>query len=250
MDKLNKIQNQALRLSIGVRISTPINSLMAETGVTPLKLRFDELSNRYAIKILSLTSSTPAKALDRLINLMSNKRRCPAYDNSFPLLKAYKKFDQFRNLIHSHRLPIPYQFPYEIRWHKPDIDLVSGRELQGLTPEDTSNNFSTMSNQKFGNYTHFFTDGSKSPQDDQKVGIGVYCPQLNLEISLTISNHASIFTLKGTGIIKAIDLTSIYNIEKAVIFTDSLSVLQAINNLDLDKNSYSTNNPTKTKKRR
>ncbi|CAD6223248.1 GSCOCG00011735001-RA-CDS [Cotesia congregata] len=77
MDKLNKIQNAGMRFAIGARISTPINSLTAETGLTPIKLRFDELTNRYILKAFSLENSTITQELDKLSDILNKKKRSP-----------------------------------------------------------------------------------------------------------------------------------------------------------------------------
>ena len=53
-DKLNKLQYQAIRLAMGYRTSTPINLMLAESCVTTLSMRSKNLSNIFAIKMISL----------------------------------------------------------------------------------------------------------------------------------------------------------------------------------------------------
>ncbi|CAD6233143.1 GSCOCG00012246001-RA-CDS, partial [Cotesia congregata] len=64
--KLEKVQNKAIRTSMGLRISTPINSMMAEGGEIPLKIRLKDLSDRYTLKSLSTTNNPVINTLRTL----------------------------------------------------------------------------------------------------------------------------------------------------------------------------------------
>ncbi|KYQ54411.1 hypothetical protein ALC60_06700, partial [Trachymyrmex zeteki] len=66
---LQVIQNQALRLCFGYRISTPLNVIFAETIEPPLKFRFWLLVSRYFLKICSITDHPAVSKLHELCDL-------------------------------------------------------------------------------------------------------------------------------------------------------------------------------------
>jgi ribonuclease HI len=78
---------------------------------------------------------------------------------------------------------------------------------------------------------HFpiFTDGSK---DDGKVG----CAAISKlhQSKLRLPNNATIFSAEAKAIDLALNFISQYNEEKFIIFSDSLSVLQSINNRNME----------------
>ncbi|CAG5082657.1 Protein of unknown function [Cotesia congregata] len=63
-NKLEKLQNKAIRTCMGLRVSTPINSMMAEGHEIPLKIRLKDLSDRYILKSSGITNNPVTKTLD------------------------------------------------------------------------------------------------------------------------------------------------------------------------------------------
>jgi ribonuclease HI len=73
-----------------------------------------------------------------------------------------------------------------------------------------------------------YTDGSK--QDDH-AGYGVYCRAWQISKSIRISNGANVFTAEAAAISTAINLAVDKGASPALIASDSLSVLKALENL-------------------
>ena len=73
---------------------------------------------------------------------------------------------------------------------------------------------------------HIYTDGSKTTS---LTGCGLCVEQLNVRQSITINPYASSFSAELCGILRALYCVVTYSIPKALIITDSLSALQAIN---------------------
>ena len=67
--KLQKIQNQCIRLALGYRMSTPINVLHAESKIPYLDNRLQKLADNFTLKLLFQTSSP---LLHRISTLNSN----------------------------------------------------------------------------------------------------------------------------------------------------------------------------------
>ena len=77
----------------------------------------------------------------------------------------------------------------------------------------------------YKDYTDIYTDGSKS---DKGVGAVVICQ--DTEIMLRLSNDCPIYTAEAQVIVQVLNLTKNKNIQKAMIFSDSLSTLTSIQN--------------------
>jgi ribonuclease HI len=74
--------------------------------------------------------------------------------------------------------------------------------------------------------TLFYTDGSKDQSN--RVGFGIYCPYLNMTHYARIPDGADIFTAEAEAISMTLDIIKRFFISSALIVTDSLSVLTAL----------------------
>lgn len=93
-----------------------------------------------------------------------------------------------------------------------------------LPPAAKQNHFKELCNTEYHNHTHTYTDGSKM---DDGVGCGIYSHDLNLNTSICLPKHLTIFSAEAFAILRAIDsCPSGLN----VIFSDSKSVLEAVAN--------------------
>ena len=84
-------------------------------------------------------------------------------------------------------------------------------------------------NTLYKNYSIFFTDASKQAEE-QPVGLAIYEPLTQNSEIYQISKHASIFTAEALAILLTLERIGKNNIKKAVIFTDSRSTVQSLNN--------------------
>lgn len=109
--QLEKIQFKALRLCLGLRISTSTNVLLAESGESPLKLRFTYLTSRYIFKIFSLDDYP---TLDKLFHLHwcdhNSRKKDPS--NYFFLYKCFCVLLKHKTLIAKFTYPSVYSIDY------------------------------------------------------------------------------------------------------------------------------------------
>ena len=70
--KLNKVQNLAIRIALGYRNSSPINVMLGKSKIPSLDLRLKELGLKYVLKCLAVNNSTIIKNLDIISNLAEN----------------------------------------------------------------------------------------------------------------------------------------------------------------------------------
>ena len=97
-------------------------------------------------------------------------------------------------------IPICLLIPYESQFFQPSIDLQLGPTIHNSgSPDLVFNNLVSL---EYPDHTHFYTDGSKPTESF--LGLSVYSPQLDFELKLKISEHASIYIAEAVAICEAI----------------------------------------------
>ena len=218
--KLDSIHNQGLRLALGAFRTSPVNSLYAEANEPSLNLRRKKLSLQYYLKLKANRENPTHKAVFE-----------PLYKDEF---------------TQKDRIIPPFSLRCEADMNCIDIDLedVANHKISEVpfwTCKSPTYNYYLVSDKKattdpliFKNkflevkeqyYTHeeIYTDGSK---DGEKVASAAI---LDGELyQFRLPNNSSIFSAE----LKAIDL-ALNHIEqdaywRYIIYTDSLSVMQAL----------------------
>ena len=107
---------------------------------------------------------------------------------------------------------------------KPTVlfDLHNGKKSES-NPCILKQNFQELQS-RFSDYQHIFTDGSK---DDDKVGCAYVSK--DAQQTLRLPDGSSIFTAEAKAVDLALDYITTCRLKKFVIFSDSLSVLKALN---------------------
>jgi len=72
IDKLQKIQNQALITVMGYRASTPINVIIVESKIPYLTIRFKKLGYKYMWKCFSQLNNTLLNNLELITEVADN----------------------------------------------------------------------------------------------------------------------------------------------------------------------------------
>lgn len=83
--KLEKIQNSTIRTCLGLRCSTPINILHAETCEPPFKLRFEYLASKFLISSLAITNHSLIDKLEDLTFTANSNRSRNYLENNYLL---------------------------------------------------------------------------------------------------------------------------------------------------------------------
>ena len=226
---LDTVHHQGLRLALGAFRTSPVTSLYVEADEPSLTLRREKLSLQYATR-LAANPSNPAFKVTFSPQFSEIYERKPT---------AIRPFDlRVLPLVDSTNINptnIEKHFVTEIpSWcmKKPDIlfDLHTSKKSfsDSLIMKQ---NFHILQS-RYTEYQHIYTDGSK---DGEKVG----CAFLygNHFSSLRIPDGCSVFTAEAKAIDLALDfIDSCFLHDKFLIFSDSLSVLKALNHTS-SKNS-------------
>ena len=217
--KLDPAHNQGLRLSLGAFCSSPVESLYVEAHEPPLEIRRDRLALQY---ILKLKANPENPAYDVVFNpkhqeLYKNKESATDYFGIHcKKLSKEAKIDVGEITINS--------IPDATIWDSEPIavDFTLSEFDKSSTSTILKSRFNDI-RQKYSDFCHIYTDGSKF---ETKVASAYVCPYGTRSYSLR--DGCSIFTAEVEAIYKALKYVKVSSVEGFVIFSESMSVLQAI----------------------
>ncbi|CAL7948232.1 unnamed protein product [Xylocopa violacea] len=160
----------------------------------------------------------------------NNLIEIPGRSTKKALTKVY--WDELRPLteeleVHP-RLPV-YETKYAIPLTRIVVNTEIGIKMQNSAASNLD--FSNIIRTTLQSYTHIYTDGSESEQA-LSTGAACICPQRNTHITLSLNKEASIYAAEATAIIMAIDLAIQNPTHPYIIWTDSLSTVQALKSND------------------
>ncbi|GFT92388.1 RNase H domain-containing protein [Trichonephila clavipes] len=222
LQKLDPVHHMALRICSGAFRTSPVQSLYVNCHQLPLDLRRRKLSLAFYFKILSM----PSHPLQNVYMSTSMKRLYDARPSNIrPFMDRMKlhisELDlpnvriQQRNLF----LFQPWNTP---RFHY--INPFATYSKSTVAPVVFQRVFAYHRSQ-YSRYSAIYTDGSKRAD---YVGCGVVIEDIMHGYRLDTS--CSIFTAEAVAIYRALQLIDSTMPRKYCIYTDSMSVLEALEN--------------------
>lgn len=221
LDRLDIIQNQALRICLGAVRTSPICALQVEAGEMPLHLRRDQLLVHYWIYLKGHEESHPAKAV---------MKRCWERE------KAQKEsFGWKANQIADNMGVFMKDFEETVLWpdtpvwmcEKQRVDFEVLYIKQKRRNADLASEFYELMNSKYKQWTQIFTDGSKDPQSET-VGSAVSVPEFQFGCCKRISDHMSVYAAELYAMVMAMEWAEKSNCNKIIVCSDSVSALTSI----------------------
>ena len=219
MAKLDPVHNQGLRLSLGAFRSSPVESLCVEAHEPPLGIRRDKLALQYVLK-LKANPENPA------YDVVFNPKHQELYKNKEPATDSFGI--HCKKLLKEAKIDVR-----EIAINSiPDVPIWDSEPvtvdftLSEFDKSSTSSVFKSRFNevkQKYSDFCHIYTDGSKV---EITVASAYVCPYGTR--SYRLRDGCSIFTAEVEAIDKALKYVKVSSVEGFLIFSDSMSVLQAI----------------------
>ena len=218
--KLDSVHNQGLRLSLGAFRSSPVESLCVEAHEPPLGIRRDKLALQYVLK-LKANPENPA------YDVVFNPKHQELYKNKEPATDSFGI--HCKKLLKEAKIDVG-----EIAINSiPDVPIWDSEPVTvdfTLSKFDKSSTSSTVFKsrfnevkQKYSDFCHIYTDGSKV---EITVASAYVCPYGTR--SYRLRDGCSIFTAEVEAIDKALKYVKVSSVEGFLIFSDSMSVLQAI----------------------
>ena len=216
---LDSVHHAGVRLASGAFKSSPIPSLLVDASELPLDLYRQSLLVRCWHRIQRIPKSMTCK-------VVFNQRFFTFYDNHprFPKPFGYRVF----KILEEFELPkckvLPVKYSVVPPWKLPSVEFCkcirsSKEEMSTLEMRLTFLDHLETHNDSI----LIFTDGSKS---NAGVGFGVVFPSFTRRGKLP--DQASIFTAECFAILTAVKEVMLIPNTNFVIFSDSVSVLQAL----------------------
>ena len=222
LQMLDPIHNQGLRLCLGAFRTSPVESLYVDAHEPCLGARRAKLSLQYATRIKSLPKHPAHNAVfdNKYMKLFDAR---PNAIRTFGL--RIKQFLTASNIDFSDILETPSYFilpPWCVRPPKIVLDLVHLKKDR--TDASIYQQLFLEIRDKYRDYIPVYTDGSR---DGNSVACATVFPS-DTELSMRLPDSASIFTAEIWAIITALEEIKNASESKFIIFTDSLSCLQAL----------------------
>lgn len=225
--KLNVIQNTALRIMLGARKTSPILSLEIEAYIVPLDIRFKLLFMKWYYKIMYSPEDHLYPEIGREVGILPIDRRREGFFTD----RARSLFTRLK-LPHIKRSATPNISPI-----KPSIDLSKIISLdmfddKMITSHTTMNiMFEQFISDKYTDHISIYTDGSKLADDSTSAAI--YVPDLQITTTWKLNPTHSVLGSELFAIHRALEIADSHPRlihQKIVIITDSKSSLHLISN--------------------
>ena len=233
VNKLEPIQNSALRLALGAFKSTYVPSLNAEANEPPLYIRRIKLGLQYLVKLKSFPQNPAYQSIfgDNLERLFRQRNHNKVRKVIVPFYLRLKHHIQRANINLEEVMDFPkYQLP---AWELPEI-LVDTSLLHYPKDQFSSDviksKFYESINEYYLNTHRYYTDGSKN---DKGVGCAVATESDNV-MYLRLHDDCNVYSAELRAIKMALQVVSLHPNGEYTIISDSLSSLQAIQNVITD----------------
>ena len=217
---LETIQNQCLRICTGLRNTTPIISLLAESHIPSLKYRRTLLGLNYYGRIMEQPVSSPV--------VKHLKNTCPSpypgyFQTTQHTLNQWKVSPPAPNHCLA-RSPFP-------PWFNPATyisDDFINSNVQNITPLLAHQLFSDLTQNRYPLSCHIFTDGSKSHSQTASAYV---IPMLQIKEFYPLPEQCSVLTTELYAIYRAVKFAYANPQNRPyVLFTDSLSAVHLLQN--------------------
>ena len=218
---LDTVHHAALRIATGAFRTSPTASILVEADELPLGLRRKILSMRYAVKILQFPSHPTYQAIFSQRTLALFRRGGTERTSPFSVRIGIFMAESGVRSRHIRRYEHPEAPPWDSATPIVDLTLTEPSKSQ-QSPEELR--YRALQHiAAYRGYEAIYTDGSKSSDG---VGCAFVCRGTTHKLSLP--GNASIFTAELVAIKDALLFIESNDVPRHVVFSDSLSSLQAL----------------------
>lgn len=223
ISKLDKLQNQALRVIGGFIKTTPIHVMESELCLPPLTLRRQYLAYKFCLKSHSWSNNETIKLLgDLSVSHNWRQKKIPLLLSSFNETKD--EIISCCNTLHMFTLNT-WVANIDIKNSvKTSLDSIKNSKLlyeRNLLKSNVVQELRT----NYNGWYAIYTDGSKT---DKSSGAAFYDPNNGYFEIFNLTCNISIMTAELIALSKALTYASGLGIQKIVILTDSKSSLQHV----------------------
>ena len=217
LTSLNPVHNSAIRLCTGAFRTSPIHSLLAESGEPPLEIRRIQLTLQYLARLHQLPESPTFESVlpDYLPDGVPN----------YVVPSSIDFIDVIRTMDVTIYEVIPITFNNCPTWHTPISTFCNGAAYPKKSethPTLLKSIFLDHLNTAHSNTVHIYTDGSKNGGD---VGCAATC--IYGTVSKRLHPSTSVFSAELYAIIEALRMIERLPHISFTIFSDSQSAVSA-----------------------
>ena len=240
LNKLEVIQNTAIRIAFGAKHTTPIPFLLIESGIEKLSTRRDVLLLKYIQKLWTSDKNHPIKKhiVKRGLFHTMNPNKLRKHLNPFEKAEALMTVE---GLNFSITRMLQYKKPIETPpWLWMQIPCTIEKiQKNERNPLYTKMEFNKLITEKFQNFCLIYTDGSKI--EGKGVGAAAFVPQKNLVASRSLGQYSTVFEAEIEAIEIALDLIQKATIKdkeerKFAICSDSKAAILSLQNFTSNQN--------------
>lgn len=228
---LDRVQNSALRVALGVMSTTPVAMLLSESNEFPLIYRRRLLTRRFIIRNFSWRFNPLIPKLQLLSErLGSSTCRMPVTIARAPLLSAYSSMRGILDLSFRSDRPADFDFSWEMITMRPDVqvDLFQERCGEDDCPSEV---LGLILRDDYSDFVAVYTDGSASVAETSFVGSSFYIPESNFRFGVALQDFSSAYTAEAYAILSAILHSKRMNIPNVLILSDAKQVLHDVKNV-------------------
>ena len=215
--KLDRIQSKALRVCSGAFKTTPIPALLVEMGEAPLNNRRNKLGLHYWVKLSGFQYSSAAKCILEECWEFAGKEERATFFHHIKRLAANIGLNK-ASIIWSVWSPVPFWFLPEL-----EVDLSLLGRKEGISSDQVHRYLGQFEKER----VQIYTDGSKDPGSG-RTGFGMYVEERQIQQSIRITDHASVFTAELLAILWAMWWIEEVKPAKSLICSDSAAALVAL----------------------
>ena len=225
---LNTIHHQGLRLALGAFRTSPIESLYVEAGELPLEERRIKSSLQYITKLKSTPSNPAFKCVFEPEFVQKYLRNTKIIKPlGIRMMEHLQAGDIHLDQVNDQDIyDIP---PWELSFPSVNLAMTSTSKSETLA-SDYQQRFLELNDFYENNkFTPVYTDGSKS---SDYVSASAVSSVDTLKVNLP--TDTSIFTAEAVALKLAVQYIQTQTLRRTVIYSDSLSCLQALKNKNLE----------------
>jgi ribonuclease HI len=219
---LDSIFHNGIRLATGAFRTSPVESLCVDANCLPLSLRREKLISNFAIRIISQASHP---LYEKLINDSLYSKYHDRTENFQPI------YTRCRTLLQKNEITLKLDIktdcslpPWILQNFK--IDLSLNKFKKNNTSNLMYKKLFLEIQDKYSTHQKIFTDGTLM---DGKSGCAFIWNDLQQKFNL--NSNATVFSAELFAMLKAIESTISTSQTHFIIFSDSLSSIQAITNI-------------------
>ena len=240
LNSLYTVQNEALRVCTGAFRSSPVSSIHIECNEMPPLIRNWQLSLQYLVKLKANKENPAYKYVIPKECQDSSSDESSSSEKDFEPKEGRKNLPKiFRDRMQEHldgsginlellaQTEIPAIEPWNLA--EPRIDLTLAESSKESTNPLWYTNTHRGLLEQYREYTPIYIDGSKI---DEKVGAASAWEYGTIKTRLP--DGCSIFSAEAVALLNALKIINCSQMKKFIIFTDSLSCLESIQNEDFN----------------